>query len=143
MKAPGRGISQEEVLVKMVEIVRVIQKLIREGLEGTSYEERILGFQSGKYLDGVESSSLMDLGVLDTIIPYVTALMEVKSSMGVAVAAPTAGSCGGLPGSIIGVADRLGLGEKQVARAMLAAGLIGVFVAKILNLFGGGWRLPG
>jgi L-serine dehydratase len=143
MKAPGGGISQEEVLVKMVEIVRIIQKSIKEGLKGTSYEDRILGFQSGKYLDGVESSSLMDLGVLDTIIPYVTALMEVKSSMGVVVAAPTAGSCGGLPGSIIGVADRLGLGEKQVARAMLAAGLIGVFVAKILNLFGGGWRLPG
>jgi L-serine deaminase len=97
MKAPG-GVSQEEVLVEMVEIVRIIQKSIREGLKGTSYEDRILGFQSGKYLDGVESGLLMDLGVLDTIIPYVTALMEVKSSMGVVAAAPSAGSCGGVPG---------------------------------------------
>ncbi len=72
----------------------------------------------------------MALGVLDTIIPYVTALMEVKSSMGVVVDAPTAGSRGGLPGSIIGVADRLGLGEKQIARAILAAGMIGAGVAK-------------
>ena len=77
--------------MEMVEIVRIIQKSIREGLKGTSYEDRILGFQSGKYLDGVESGLLMDLGVLDTIIPYVTALMEVKSSMGVVAAAPTAG----------------------------------------------------
>jgi len=36
--------------------------------------------------------------MLNRIILYVSALMEVKSSLGVIVAAPTAGSCGGLPG---------------------------------------------
>jgi len=44
-------------------------------------------------------------------------------------AAPTAGSCGGLPGSVLGIADTLGFGTKEKTKAMLAAGLIGVFIA--------------
>jgi L-serine dehydratase len=63
------------------------------------------------------------------MILYVTALMEVKSAMGVIVAAPTAGACGGLPGACIGAASAMGLPPDAAARAMLAAGLIGVFIA--------------
>jgi L-serine dehydratase len=55
--------------------------------------------------------------------------MEVKSAMGVIVAAPTAGACGGLPGACIGAASAMGLPPDATARAMLAAGLIGVFIA--------------
>jgi L-serine dehydratase len=60
---------------------------------------------------------------------FVTALMEVKSSMGVIIAAPTAGACAALPGAVIGMAEAMGLSEEDMARAMLAAGLIGVFIA--------------
>jgi L-serine dehydratase len=60
---------------------------------------------------------------------YVTALMEVKSAMGVIVAAPTAGACAALPGACLAVADDLRLPEEMAARAMLAAGLIGAFIA--------------
>jgi len=55
--------------------------------------------------------------------------MEVKSSMGVIVAAPTAGSCGALPGALFGTAHSLQLPEDELVKAMLAAGLIGVFIA--------------
>ena len=49
--------------------------------------------------------------------------------IGVIVAAPTAGACGGLPGAVIGAASVLGLSAEDMTRAMLAAGLIGVFIA--------------
>ncbi len=63
------------------------------------------------------------------MILYVSAIMEVKSSMGVIVAAPTAGSCGALPGALFGVAQALNLPEDELVKAMLSAGLIGVFIA--------------
>ncbi len=66
--------------------------------------------------------------MLNRIILYVSAIMEVKSSMGVIVAAPTAGSCGALPGSVVGAGHALGLSMEEMARAMLAAGIIGVFI---------------
>ncbi len=67
--------------------------------------------------------------MLNRIILYVTAMMETKSSMGVIVAAPTAGSCGGLPGACIGAASAMGLSPDDITQAMLAAGMIGVFIA--------------
>ena len=50
--------------------------------------------------------------------------------MGIIVAAPTAGSCGALPGTLIGVASTLALPRDKVIKGMLAAGLIGVFITK-------------
>ena len=63
------------------------------------------------------------------IILYVTSLMEVKSSMGIIVAAPTAGACAALPGATIAMAEELGRSEEAMAKALLASGLIGVFIA--------------
>jgi L-serine dehydratase len=53
----------------------------------------------------------------------------MKSAMGVIVAAPTAGACAGLPGAVIGAAGSMGLPLEAMAQAMLAAGMIGVFIA--------------
>ena len=50
--------------------------------------------------------------------------------MGVIIAAPTAGSCGCLPGTVTAVAETLGLNRTTVVHGLLAAGLVGVFVAE-------------
>jgi L-serine dehydratase len=68
--------------------------------------------------------------MLNTIVLYTTAMMEVKSSMGVFVAAPTAGSCGALPGAILGAAKSMGSSKEDIVKALLAAGIIGVFIAE-------------
>jgi L-serine dehydratase len=77
----------------------------------------------------MENHRLIDAGVLNRIIMDTTALMESKSAMGVIVAAPTAGSCGGLPGACIGAADAMGLSMADQVPAMLAGGMVGVFIA--------------
>ncbi len=123
------GISQDEVLAKMEAIIAIMQAAIQTGLAGTDYQDRILGYQSGQFQSQMAQNRLIDGGVLNRIILYTTALMETKSSMGLIVAAPTAGACGGLPGALIGAAEALGKSQLEMAQAMLAGGLIGVFIA--------------
>jgi L-serine dehydratase len=123
------NISREEVFEKMRSIVRVMQHAITTGLKGTSYHDRILGSQSVQLKAQLEQGRLMGGDVNNTIIMYVSAIMEVKSSMGVIVAAPTAGSCGALPGAVLGMSTSMGLTEDEAVKAMLSAGLIGVFIA--------------
>jgi L-serine dehydratase len=126
----ARGnMPQAQVLNKMAEIVQIMQRSILEGIKGTHYADRILAYQSGAFRQGMEDHRLLDGGMLNQIILYVTAMMETKSSMGVIVAAPTAGSCSGLPGACIGAAYSMGLPLEEMTKAMLAAGLIGVFIA--------------
>jgi L-serine dehydratase len=102
---------------------------ILKGIEGTRYADRILGYQSGGYRARMDEGRLLDGGMLNRIILYVTAMMEAKSAMGVIVAAPTAGACGGLPGAVIGAASEMGLSLDEMTKGMLAAGMIGVFIA--------------
>lgn len=123
------GIPAEEVIEKMVGIVRILRASIAEGIAGTSYDDRVLGHQCGAFNDLMKAGRLLDGGALNRIVLYVGALMEVKSSMGVIVAAPTAGACAALPGAVIAMAESLDLDETEMAKAMLASGLIGVFIA--------------
>ena len=119
------GFPESEVTDRMLEIVRLLRASIMEGIAGTEFADRILGAQSGGFRDRLAEGRLFDGGVLNRMTLYVTALMEVKSSMGVIVAAPTAGSCGTLPGVVLAATEDDG----AAARAMLAAGLVGIFVA--------------
>ena len=125
----SRGsIAASEVFEKMRAIVRIMDSSIQLGLKGTQYTDRILGSQSVLFKEQMDNNRLIGGNVNNTIIMYVSAMMEVKSSMGVIVAAPTAGSCGALPGALLGTAKALNLSEDEVVKAMLAAGLIGVFI---------------
>lgn len=126
----ARGnLTEAEVLAKMVDIVRILRRSIQQGVAGTHYEDRVLGHQSGKFHELMKAGRLLDGGALNRIILYVTSLMEVKSSMGVIVAAPTAGACAALPGAVVAMAEERGLSEEMMAKALLAGGLIGAFIA--------------
>jgi len=126
----ARGdLSEAQVLEKMVEIVRILRHSIAQGLAGTHYDDRVLGFQSGRFQELMDQGRLLEAGPLNRIILYVTSLMEVKSSMGVIVAMPTAGACAALPGAVIAMAESRNLSEEDMARALLASGLIGTFIA--------------
>jgi L-serine dehydratase len=123
------NISTEEVFSKMKNIVMIMKKSITNGIRGTEFADRILGYQSGSFQTQMENGRLLDGGILNQMILYITAMMEMKSSMGVIVAAPTAGACGTLPGALIGAASMMKLSEDEITKAMLTAGLIGIFIS--------------
>ena len=126
----ARGnISADEVFEKMGHIVRIMKESILEGTAGTEYKDRILGYQSGFFKSQMENNRLLDAGILNQMILYTTAMMEIKSSLGLIAACPTAGACAALPGACIGAAETMGLAEEEITKAMLAAGMIGIFIS--------------
>jgi L-serine dehydratase len=126
----ARGnISSAAVLEKMRSIIHIMGNAIELGLKGTKYNDRILGSQSPQFKEKMDAGKLLGGDINNRIIMYTSAMMEVKSSMGVIVAAPTAGSCGALPGALFGTAHSMALSEDELVKAMLSAGLIGVFIA--------------
>jgi L-serine dehydratase len=122
------GLTEDEVLAKALNLIQILRRSIAQGIAGTHYEDRILGAQSPGFAAKLAAGQLLNGGALNQIVLYVTALMEVKSSMGVIVAAPTAGACAALPGAVIAMAEELGFDELEMAKAFLASGLIGVFI---------------
>ncbi|MDR1481755.1 MAG: L-serine ammonia-lyase, iron-sulfur-dependent, subunit alpha [Synergistaceae bacterium] len=124
------GVSNDEVFQKMRGLVSIMEKSVDEGLRGTAYEDRILGAQARKISQGADEGRLVPGDVLNSVVQCITSIMEVKSSMGVIVAAPTAGSCGCLPGTLVGLGRSLGMSKEEITKGMLMAGLIGIFIAE-------------
>lgn len=122
------GITEGEVLAQAEGILSIMRRGVATGLAGTAYDDRILGWQSGRFVELSESGNLLDGGLLNTMIAYVTALMEAKSAMEVIVAAPTAGSCATFPGALLATIDSIDADDDAAQRALLTGGLIGVFV---------------
>jgi len=122
------ALSKAKVMSMMTDILKILQESVRIGLAGTAHADRILGHQSGNFISAMQNEQLLEAGMLNKMIAYITALMEVKSAMGIIVAAPTAGACAALPGAVIAAAEYKGLGDEAMSRALLAGGMIGIFI---------------
>jgi L-serine dehydratase len=123
------GLSEEELILKMKEIIQIIHKSIETGLKGTHYEDRILQQQS-HLIEKAEKEGKIKNTVVNRIIANVSALMESKSAMEVVVAVPTAGSCGTVGGSLLAFSEFYGSTEKELIKAYFAAGIVGAYFAQ-------------
>lgn len=129
-------LNEDQVFHMMIDLIRIMKKSVETGLAGTRYEDRILHCQSVNFKEKMDRQELLGGNLLNTIILYVCAIMEVKSSFGVIVAAPTAGSCGALPGTILGAGQVLGKSDEDMAKAMLAASAMGIFISEHASFAG-------
>lgn len=129
-EAARSGFTEKHLYQMMLDLVGIFKNAIEIGIRGTEYEDRILPSQAPGFREKINSGSLLDNPLSNEIILATTAMMEVKSSMGIIVAAPTAGSCGALPGAVIGAARAMNYSDNQIVKALFAAGIIGVFIAK-------------
>jgi len=122
------GKSVDEVMSQAQYILDIMRRGVETGIAGTEHNDRILGWQSGRFNEMTNAGQLLDGGLLNQMIVYVTALMEAKSAMEVIVAAPTAGACATFPGALLATIDATDADPAAAQRALLTGGLIGVFV---------------
>jgi L-serine dehydratase len=124
------GMAENEVYEKMEVLAGYMEDAVALGLRGTDYDDRILHSQSPVFKEKMDQGRLLGGDLTNRIIMYTSAVMEVKSAMGLIVAAPTAGSCGTIPGAVLGTATGMDFPHEQVIKALLAAGMIGIFIAR-------------
>lgn len=115
----------DRIFGRMADLAQIMKNAVKIGLAGTDYADRILQAQAKQIEE--RNARLFPCELMNRTIKNITALMEAKSAMEVIVAAPTAGSCGCLPGTLLAVQETLGLPEEAVVKGLLAAGLVGVF----------------
>lgn len=115
-------IMRESAHRPLKEIVRSMGGMI--GGEASKLEKRR---EEGKSICG---------NVLTKALIYSQAVLEVNASMGVIVAAPTAGSAGVLPAVLFALEEEFDLTEKQLLDGMFTAGAIGYLLMKNASVSG-------
>lgn len=125
------SISRDEVISLAHEYLDVIKRAISGGLSGSEYGDRILHSQSPLIASATRAGMLIPDDFVNDIIASVSAIMETKSSMGVILAAPTAGSCGTLGGILVPAGKIMKKDDDALSMALLAAGMFGVFISQV------------
>jgi L-serine dehydratase len=123
------GISQDQVRQQIADVLAAMQTSLQVGRAGTVSADPILPSQVGSYQAADKEGLLIGGNVFNEVVTAVTSVLEAKSAMQVIVAAPTAGSCGVLPGALLGIGASMKASDELLTDALLAAGLIGVFIA--------------
>ena len=93
-----------------------------EGFKMKEYVRKTGGGLSGAFLGGAMARALSVAGC--------------NASMGRIVAAPTAGSCGILPGCLVSMMEEKGVPERDVVMAMFTAGAFGMVIAGRASIAG-------
>ena len=128
-EAARSGMSHDELRRHVRHILSTMQASLRIGRAGTNYFDRILPSQVGHYQSAEAQGTLIGGSAFNEVVISVTSVLEAKSAMEVIVAAPTAGSCGVVPGALLGVGATMRASDELLIDALLTAGLIGMFIA--------------
>jgi len=108
-----------------------------EGVSCTRSRSGLSGGDAAKVAGRVASGrNLPGNTLLAKSVAYALAVSEVNAAMGKIVAAPTAGSCGVIPGTFFALAEASGACEEALVDALSAAGLIGQVIGERVGLSG-------
>ncbi|SIN98841.1 L-serine ammonia-lyase, iron-sulfur-dependent, subunit alpha [Halodesulfovibrio marinisediminis] len=133
-EAARGNVDESEVVTMMEYLAGKMEEAITTGLTGDFSMRGFLMPTASGLQHAVKERSFIPTGMLDAATVMAVAVMELNSSMGCVVAAPTAGSCGVLPAAVFSALDALGVPDdcrmEVAAKALLSAGLIGVFISE-------------
>lgn len=129
--------TADSVVIRMKKALDIMRKSAHQPLEeilpsmggmiGGEASKLNARFTAGKSICG---------GVLSKALIYSQAVLEVNASMGVIVAAPTAGSSGVLPAVLFALEEEFNLDEKTLLDGLFTAGAIGYLMMKNASVAG-------
>ncbi len=135
-QAQQLGLKEEEVYERMAQRLQVMRESVETGMDA--------GLRSASGLSGGDAAKMQAYARQGGIAgPFVNgaiaralATSECNAAMGRIVAAPTAGSCGILPGTVLSVLEDGQCTERQAVMALFTAGGIGTVIGSQATLAG-------
>ena len=122
------GMSEAAVHDEILRRFGIMRAAVHEGLTAHT-EMQLLSPSAGLVFDADARGALPVGGLHTRAAARAMAVMHVNGAMGVVCAAPTGGSAGVIPGTLVTLVEEKRLDPETTARALLAAAAIGGVVA--------------
>lgn len=130
-------LSLEDVNKRMKRALEIMQDAVHLPLkEEVRSMGGLIGGEAAKLSNLRESGKSMVGSFLSKAISYAMAVLEVNSSMGLIVAAPTAGSSGVVPGALLALQEEYNLSDEEILNGLFTAGAIGYIVMRNATVAG-------
>jgi len=124
------GMSEAEVMKEALRRYDIMVRSVERGLNPEFTGLQLLPPCAGRIFKAEAEGRLSARSLHTRAAARALAVMHVDGAMGVVCAAPTGGSAGVIPGTLVTLAEERSLTREQIARALLAAGSIGTILAK-------------
>jgi L-serine dehydratase len=129
------GLTEEEIIKKLQESYHIMEQAIHTALEQDLVSIGGLIGGEGKKIYKRKEKAVCG-SVVSKAISYAMGVLEVNASMGLIVAAPTAGSSGVVPGVLQAIKEEYNFSEQKMLEALLNAGAIGYIVTRNATVAG-------
>ena len=131
------GVTKEEVRERMAVSLQIMKAATEKAVEEDIKSMGGLIGGEAKKLTKYRGSSRSVCGeLMNKAMVAAMGTMEVNASMGLIVAAPTAGSCGILPGAVVTIGKEYGFSDDEMIDALFAASAIGVIITRNATVSG-------
>ncbi|MDD6315544.1 MAG: L-serine ammonia-lyase, iron-sulfur-dependent, subunit alpha [Clostridia bacterium] len=124
------GMPVDQIIRRVEETYTVMRNAVRSGLQ--EHGRSLSGLTGGdafKYYERIETGRTVLSDFNAKAIAYAIATNEHNASMGVIVAAPTAGASGILPGVLIAAQEEFGYMDSDIVHSLIVASGIGAVIA--------------
>jgi L-serine dehydratase len=123
------GLSEPEVIAEMLRRYDIMVRSVERGLDPAFTGLQLLPACAGSVFRAEAEGRLAVRSLHTRAAARAQAVMHVDGAMGVVCAAPTGGSAGVIPGTLVTLAEERALTREQIALALLAAGAVGMILA--------------
>lgn len=131
------GRSRDEILTQMKESLSIMKNAINKGLkEDIKSVSGLIGGDAKKLKSYYENKKTASGSQMNKAVASAMAVLEVNASMGLIVAAPTAGASGILPGALISVGEDFSIKDEEITLALFTGGAIGYLITKNASVSG-------
>ena len=131
------GVSMEDMEARMKDVLAVMRDSATLPLrEPVTSIGGLIGGESARMEERRRKGTSILSGVLGRAVIYAMAVLEVNTSMGLIVAAPTAGSSGIVPGLLLALQEEYGLEDDLVADGLFAASAVGYLAMRNATVAG-------
>lgn len=128
--------SEEELYALMLERLNIMRQSVHSGMEPGLRSTSGLTGGDGIKMQSYARSGGMTGSFLNGAMARAIAVAEYNAAMGRIVAAPTAGSCGILPGTLVSMLEEGLCDENAAVMALFTAGGIGMVIAENASVSG-------
>ncbi|WP_425447529.1 L-serine ammonia-lyase, iron-sulfur-dependent, subunit alpha [Dethiothermospora halolimnae] len=131
------GNSKEEIYNAMVNNLKVMEDSVKKGFEeDIKSVSGLIGGEAKLLKERYENNKTVSGTIMLKAVSSSMAVLEVNASMGRIIAAPTAGSCGIIPGVFITIGDEFDIDDDTLVKGLFTASAIGYIVAKNATVSG-------
>lgn len=130
-------LTEEEIDKKLETVLEIMETSSHAPIKkpGKSMSG-LIGGEAKKLREHSQTPQSVAGSVLSKAMAYSMAVLEVNASMGLIVAAPTAGSSGVLPGILMALKEERGISDRDLYKGLLNASAVGYLLMRNASVSG-------